>query len=117
MGGGVDEIHMAGREDRDGVNAKEQFQNSQVRNCKSLQVKTKAACRVTPLKKTTSTANVPQSEQASEHSTTNRRGTPNSIILVLCIIFYSFKLKIVSELIVVINWFCLFDFCFVLFFV
>jgi hypothetical protein len=81
------------------------------------ELKTKAACRVTPSKKTTSTANVPQSEQASEHSTTNRRGTPNSIILVLCIIFYSFKLKIVSELIVVINWFCLFDFCFVLFFV
>jgi hypothetical protein len=36
---GVDEIHIAGRDDRDGVSAKEQFQNSQARNCKSSRVK------------------------------------------------------------------------------
>jgi hypothetical protein len=36
-GGRVDEVHMAGHEDGDGVSANEQFQNSQARNCKSSQ--------------------------------------------------------------------------------
>ena len=98
--GGVDEVHMAGREDDDGVNANEQFHNYQATMSKSPQVrvKTKAARKVTPLKKAIFTASVPHCEQPSEQPTTSRGGTNDYIIIVLCIIFDYFKLKMVSEL-------------------
>jgi hypothetical protein len=98
--GGVDEEHIAGREDRDGVSANKQFQNYQATMSKSPQVRVKirVARKVTPSKKTTSTASVPQCEQPIEHPTTSRRGTNDYIIIVLCIIFDYFKLKMVNEL-------------------
>ena len=95
---GVDEVHMAGREDMDEINANEQFQNYQTTMSKSPQVrvKTKATHKVTPSKKTTSTSGVPYCEQPSAHPTTSRRGTNDYIIIVLCMIFDYFKLKMVS---------------------
>ena len=73
-GGRVNEVHMAGCEDEDGVNTNEQFHNYQATMSKSPQarVKTKAACKVTPSKKTTSTVSVPHCEQPSEHPTTSQ---------------------------------------------
>jgi hypothetical protein len=69
----VDEIHMAGREDGDGVNANEQFQNYQATMSKNLRVrvKTKAARKVTPSKKMTSITSVLYCEEPSEHLTTS----------------------------------------------
>jgi hypothetical protein len=98
--GAVDEVQMASREDGDGVNTNEQTKNYQATPSKSphVQVKTKAARKLMLSKKTNSTASVPHCEQPSEHPTTNRGGTNDYIIIVLCIIFDYFKLKIVSEL-------------------
>jgi hypothetical protein len=99
--GGVDEVQMAGHEDRDGVNTIEQIKNYQATSSKSphVWVKTKAAHKLTPSKKTTSIAGVPHYKQPSEHPTTSQGGTNDYIIIILCIIFDYFKLKIVSELI------------------
>jgi hypothetical protein len=69
----VDEVQMAGHEDEDGVNTNEQIKNYQATLSKSphVRVKTKAAHKLTPSKKTTSTASVPHYEQPSEHPTTS----------------------------------------------
>ena len=97
---GVDEVQMVGRKNMDEVNTNEQIQNYQATLSKSpnVWVKTKAARKLTPSKKTSSTANVPYYEQPSEYPTTSRGGTNDYIIIVLCIIFDYLKLKIVSEL-------------------
>jgi hypothetical protein len=89
-----------GREDGDEVNTNEQIKNYQATPSKSphVRVKTKAARKLTPSKKKTSTTSVPHYKQPSEHPTTSRGGTNDYIIIVLCIIFDYFKLKIVSEL-------------------
>jgi hypothetical protein len=75
-GGGVDEVQMGDREDGDGVNTNEQRKDSQATPSKSphVRVKTKAACKLTPSRKKTSTASVPHCEQPSEHPTASRGG-------------------------------------------
>jgi hypothetical protein len=75
-GGGVDEVQMGDREDGDGVNTNEQRKDSQATPSKSphVRVKTKAARKLTPSRKKTSTASVPHCEQPSEHPTASRGG-------------------------------------------
>ena len=91
---------MVDREDGDGVNTNEQIKDYQATPSKSPHVrfKTKAARKVMPSKKKTSTASVPYCEQLCEHPTTSRGGTNNYIIIVLYIILINLKLKMVSEL-------------------
>jgi hypothetical protein len=80
---------MADREDGDGVNTNEQIKDYQATPSKSphVRVKTKAARKVTPSRKKTSTTSVPHCEQPSEHLTASRGGTNYYIIIILCIIF------------------------------
>jgi hypothetical protein len=75
-GGGVDEVQMGDREDGDGVNTNEQRKDSQATPSKSphVRVKTKAARKLTPSRKKTSTASVPHCEQPSEHPTASQGG-------------------------------------------
>ena len=94
--GGVDEVQMGDREDGDRVNTNEQIKDFQATPSKSpyVQVKTKAARKLTPSRKKTFTVNLPHCEQP----TTSRGGRNYYIISILCIVFDFLKLKMVSEL-------------------
>jgi hypothetical protein len=75
-GGGVDEVQMGDREDRNGVNTNEQRKDFQATPSKSphVRVKIMATRKLMPSRKKTSIASVPHCDQPSEHPTASRGG-------------------------------------------